>query len=150
MRGTLRPLLFLLIGAMTLAGACGEDDPTIDDSNVTTSSETQAAATPCEVVRKDLERLRETLGVPGGIDELKQMLAEGLDQLDATVADAADLTGVGADRVKDSLQQAATNARSALVAVADGDFGVARDELGQANDDVGRASDRLGETCGPS
>lgn len=146
-----RPLLALLfIGAVTLAGACGEDEPTIDDSNVTTSSEPQAAATPCEVVRQDLERLRETLGIPGGIDELKQMLADGLDQLDATVADAADLAGVGASRVKDSLQQAAGNARSALAAVADGDFGAAREELGQANDDVGRASERLSETCGSS
>lgn len=140
----------LLIGSVTLAGACGEDDPTIDDSNVTTSSARSAAATPCEVVRQDLERLMETLGIPGGIDELKEMLADGLDQLDATVAHAADLTGAGASRVKDPLQQAASNARSALAAVAEGDFGVARDELGQANDDVGRAWDRLTETCGAS
>jgi hypothetical protein len=150
MRDAPRLLVLLLIGAVTLAGACGGDDPTIDDSNVTTSSGTQTAATPCETVRQDLERLRATLGVPGGIDELKQMLADGLDQLDSAVEDAADLTGVAAGRVKDSLQQAVTNARSAVAAVADGDFGVAREELGQANEDVGRAWDRLAETCGSS
>jgi hypothetical protein len=150
MSDTPRLLVLLLMGAATLVGACGEDDPAIDDSNVTTSSEPQAAATPCEVVRQDLDRLRETLGVPGGIDELKQMLADGLDQLDTTVADAADLTGQGADRVKGSLQQAATNAQNAVAAVAEGNFGVAREELGRANDDVGLAGERLTETCGSS
>ena len=150
MRGAPRLLVMLLLVAVTSGGACADDDPTIDDSNVTTSSGAKPAATPCETVRQDLERLRATLGVPGGIDELKEMLADGLDQLDATVADAADLTGVAAGRVRDILQQAAGNARSSLAALADGDFGVARAELGQASDDVGRAWERLTETCGSS
>jgi hypothetical protein len=60
------------------------------------------------------------------------------------------LAAPAAGPVKDSLRQAATNVRSALPAVADGDFGDAREELGQANEDVGRAWDRLAETCGSS
>lgn len=138
----------VVICALALVGACrGDDDPVIDGSNASTSSSAPAAATPCEAVRQDLERLRETLGAPDGIEQLKQMLADGLDQVEAAVRDAGGLAGEAAAPVKDSVQQAVGNIRSAVAAVADGNFGTAREELGQANGDVGRAWDQLGEVC---
>ena len=149
---TARPLLgSFLVGAAILVGSCGGDgDPTIDNSNLSTSSSAPRTASACQTVRQDLERLQETLGVPDGIEELKQMLADGLDQIDTAVRDSGDLTGEAARPLQDALGQAAANARSALAAVADGDFGTARDELGQANDDVRRGWELLAAACGTS
>lgn len=143
-----RLLALFVAGAAMLAGACrGVDDPAIDDSNVSTSSSAVPAATACETVRRDLERLRQTLGVPDGIEDLKQMLADGLDQIDTAVRHAGDLTGQTARPLQEALGQAATDARSALTAVAEGNFGLAREELGEASDDVRQAWDGLAAAC---
>ncbi|MEW6473801.1 MAG: hypothetical protein AB1679_16235 [Actinomycetota bacterium] len=151
MRTARRLLALFLFGAPIVAGSCGgADDPTIDDPNLLTSSSAPPGATACANVRQDLEGLRQTLGVPDGIEELKQMLADALDQIGAAVRDAGDLAGEAARPVRDALSEAWANAGRALAAVADGNFGLAREELGQAKDDVRRAWDRLAAVCGSS
>ena len=148
MRTASRHLALFVAGAAILAGACrGDDDPAIADSNVSTSSSARPAATPCQTIRQDLERLRQTLGVPDGIEDLKQMLADGLDDIDTAVRHAGDLTGQTARPLQEALGQAAADARRALTAVAGGNFGLAREELGQASDDVRRAWDGLAAAC---
>ena len=146
-----RVLASFLVGAASVAGACGGGgDPTIDDSNLPTSSSTPQAAAGCEAVRQDLEQLQRTLEVPNGIAELKQMLADGLDEIEAAVHDAGDLAGEAARPLQETLGQAAANARRALAAVADGNFGTAREQLVKANDDVRQAWDALPAACGTS
>ena len=147
------PRLFglFLLGAVAFAGSCqGDEDATVDGSNGSTSSSAPPAGTACQAVRQDLERLRYTLGVPDGIDDLKRMVADALDQIEAAGRDAGQLTGDSARPVKEALGQAAANAGRAIAAVAAGNFGIARDELGQANDDVLRAWDRLAAACATS
>lgn len=148
MKRRFRLLALFLAGATIFAGACrGDDDPAIDDSNASTSSSALPATTACQTVRRDLERLRQTLGVPDGIEDLKQMLADGLDQIDTAVRHSGDLTGLTARPLQDALRLAAADARSALTAVAEGNFGLAREELREASDDVRRARDGLAAAC---
>lgn len=151
MSGRPRLLGLLLLCAMVFATSCqGEEDATVDDPDSSTSSSGPPTGTPCQAVRLGLERLRHTLGLPEDIDELKHMVVGALEQIEAAATDARRLTGPAARPVEEALAQAAANARSAVAAVAEANFGIARDELGQANDDVVRASDRLATACAES
>lgn len=151
MRTARRLQALFLVGTVVVAGACGGgDNATIDDSNLPTASSAPPAANACDAVRQDVERLQQTLRVPDGIDELKQVLADGLDHLDGAVRSAGDLTGEGARPIQVALGRAAASARTALAAVADGDFGTARKALGRATDGVRQASDALAAACAPS
>lgn len=145
-----RLLAMVLVGAASVAAGCTDGNPAIDDSNLPTGSSAPPAAAGCAAVRADLEQLGETLGVPDGVDELKQMLADGLDQIETAVADAGDLSGDAARPLQSALGQAAADANRALAAVADGDYGTAREELGRVDDAVGAARDALVAACGTS
>lgn len=130
-------LLAALLCAAALVGACGEDDPAVEDRNAASvSSSTRPAAATCTTVRADLDRLRETIGIPHSVDDAKAMITDELDEVERLLQDVDDLSSHTTGPLKDSVRQAMEDVRSAVESVVASNFGNAQNQLQQANDDL--------------